>query len=65
MGEGKERQSVVLMVNHMVLYPKPCLSGLTPGTLMPLETWDWVLFIIVSPGFGVRPGTEQELLSGY
>lgn len=28
----------MLKVNCMVLYLKLCLSDLTPGTLMPLET---------------------------
>lgn len=49
----------------MVLYLKPCLPDLTRGTPMPLETWDWVLFISVSSRSGVGPSIERELLSDY
>ena len=52
----------MLKVNHTVLCPKPSLSGLTPETLTPLETWDWVLFITLSPGCGGQAGTKQLLL---
>ena len=36
--EGRDRRNDMLKVNCMVLYLKLCLSDLTPGTLMPLET---------------------------
>ena len=49
----------------VLLYLKPCLSDLTPGTPMPLEAWDWVLFVSVSSRPGVGPDTEQELISDY
>lgn len=50
----------MLKVNHMVLCPKPSLSGLIPETHRPLETWDGVLFSVYR--LWCQVGTKQVLL---